>query len=147
MGSADGQLSQAELSCAVDISSSFLSLLEPGRTDIAIGRLLHLAGFYDVELTDLPVATLEGPQRRGRSRPTGGYSPAAASAGKYGCGILPTPEPVATLEAQSSGMTSVAFSPDELLLAIAAVDGTSLCILDQPASLLGTETLPRSRCR
>ena len=116
MGSADGQLSQAELSCAVDMSSSFLSLLEQGRTDIAIGRLLQLAGFYDVELTDLPVATLEGPQRRGRSRPTGGYSPAAASAGKYGCGILPTAEPVATLEAQSSGMTSVAFSPDEPLL-------------------------------
>jgi hypothetical protein len=36
----------------VGISSSFLSLLEQGRTDIAIGRLLHLAWFYDVELTD-----------------------------------------------------------------------------------------------
>lgn len=60
MGSADGQLSQAELSCAVGISSSFLSLLDQGRTDIAIDRLLHLTGFYDVEFTDLPVATLEG---------------------------------------------------------------------------------------
>lgn len=60
MGSADGRLSQAELSCAVGISSSFLSLLEQGRTDIAIGRLLHLAGFYDVEFADLPVGTLEG---------------------------------------------------------------------------------------
>ena len=126
MGSADGQLSQAELSCAVGISSSFLSLLEQGRTDIAIDRLLHLTGFYDVEFTDLPVATLEGHSggARWRSRPTAGYSPAAASAGKCGCGILPTAELVATLEAQSSGMTSVAFSPGELLLASAAVDGT-----------------------
>jgi hypothetical protein len=60
VGSADGQLSQAELPCAVATSSPFLSLLEQGRTDIAIGRLLHLAGFYDAELTDLAVATLEG---------------------------------------------------------------------------------------
>jgi len=53
VGCADRQLSQAELSSAVAISSSFLSLLEQGLNDIAIGRLLHLAGLYDVELTDL----------------------------------------------------------------------------------------------
>ena len=53
MGCADRQLSQPELPCPVGSSSSFLSLLEQRRTDIAIGRLLHLAWPYDVELTDL----------------------------------------------------------------------------------------------
>jgi transcriptional regulator with XRE-family HTH domain len=46
-------LSQAELASATGISSSFLSLVEQGRSDITIGRLLRLAKFYDIELTDL----------------------------------------------------------------------------------------------
>jgi transcriptional regulator with XRE-family HTH domain len=46
-------VSQAEVARATGISSSFLSLVEQGRSDIAIGRLLRLARFYGVELTDL----------------------------------------------------------------------------------------------
>ncbi|HEY1777071.1 MAG TPA: XRE family transcriptional regulator [Solirubrobacteraceae bacterium] len=46
-------LSLAQLGRATDISSSFLSLVEQGRSDITIGRLLRLAEFYDVELADL----------------------------------------------------------------------------------------------
>lgn len=38
---------------ATGISGSFLSLVEQGRSDIAIGRLLRLARFYDLEITDL----------------------------------------------------------------------------------------------
>jgi transcriptional regulator with XRE-family HTH domain len=47
------QLSQAELATATGISSSFLSLVEQGRSDVTIGRLLRLAEFYDLELIDL----------------------------------------------------------------------------------------------
>jgi transcriptional regulator with XRE-family HTH domain len=46
-------LSQVELGRATGISSSFLSLVEQGRSDITIGRLLRIAAFYDVELMDL----------------------------------------------------------------------------------------------
>jgi transcriptional regulator with XRE-family HTH domain len=46
-------LSQSDLGRATGISSSFLSLVEQGRSDITIGRLLRLAEFYAVELTDL----------------------------------------------------------------------------------------------
>jgi transcriptional regulator with XRE-family HTH domain len=47
------RLSLAELARATGISSSFLSLVEQGRSDITIGRLIRLAEFYDVELADL----------------------------------------------------------------------------------------------
>ncbi len=47
------KLSQSEVARATGISSSFLSLIEQGRSDITIGRLLRLAEFYDLELTDL----------------------------------------------------------------------------------------------
>jgi transcriptional regulator with XRE-family HTH domain len=46
-------LSLVQLSRATDISSSFLSLVETGGSDITIGRLLRLADFYEVELSDL----------------------------------------------------------------------------------------------
>jgi transcriptional regulator with XRE-family HTH domain len=47
------KLSQSDLARATGISSSFLSLVEQGRSDITIGRLLSLARFYELELTDL----------------------------------------------------------------------------------------------
>lgn len=45
--------SLAEVAEATDISVSFLSLLESGRTDITTGRLLRLVRFYGVPVTDL----------------------------------------------------------------------------------------------
>jgi transcriptional regulator with XRE-family HTH domain len=46
-------LSQAELASATGMSSSFLSLVEQGKSEITIGRLIRLAEFFDVELPDL----------------------------------------------------------------------------------------------
>jgi transcriptional regulator with XRE-family HTH domain len=46
-------LSLADLGRETGISSSFLSLVEQGRSDITIGRLIRLADFYGVELADL----------------------------------------------------------------------------------------------
>jgi transcriptional regulator with XRE-family HTH domain len=46
-------LSLVQLSEATGISSSFLSKVELGRSDITIGRLIRLAEFYDVDMTDL----------------------------------------------------------------------------------------------
>jgi transcriptional regulator with XRE-family HTH domain len=46
-------LSLAEVARATGISSSFLSLVEQGRSDITIGRLIRLAEFYDVQATEL----------------------------------------------------------------------------------------------
>lgn len=46
-------LSLSQLETATSISSSFLSLVESGKSDITISRLLRLADFYDVELGDL----------------------------------------------------------------------------------------------
>jgi transcriptional regulator with XRE-family HTH domain len=46
-------LSLSQLETATRISSSFLSLVESGKSDITISRLLRLADFYDVELGDL----------------------------------------------------------------------------------------------
>jgi transcriptional regulator with XRE-family HTH domain len=50
-------LSLAQLARATGISSSFLSLIEQAQSDITVGRLVRLAEFYDIELTDL----LNGP--------------------------------------------------------------------------------------
>lgn len=54
-----GRYSLVEVAAATDISVSFLSLVESGKSDLTIGRLLRLANFYQVELSDLlsPSAT------------------------------------------------------------------------------------------
>jgi transcriptional regulator with XRE-family HTH domain len=46
-------LSLSQLEGATKISSSFLSLVESGKSDITISRLVRLADFFDVELSDL----------------------------------------------------------------------------------------------
>src|SRR5215467_4000606 len=46
-------LSLSQLEGATSISSSFLSLVESGKSDITISRLLRLADFFDVDLGDL----------------------------------------------------------------------------------------------
>lgn len=46
-------LSLSQLEAATNISSSFLSLVESGKSDITISRLVRLADFFDVELNDL----------------------------------------------------------------------------------------------
>lgn len=46
-------LSLSQLEDATRISSSFLSLVESGKSDITISRLLRLADFFDVDLGDL----------------------------------------------------------------------------------------------
>jgi transcriptional regulator with XRE-family HTH domain len=50
---AERGLSLSQLEAATDISSSFLSLVESGKSDITISRLVRLADFFDVELDDL----------------------------------------------------------------------------------------------
>ncbi len=45
--------SLSQLEAATRISSSFLSLVESGKSDITISRLVRLADFFDVELSDL----------------------------------------------------------------------------------------------
>ena len=47
------RLSLSEVAAATGISSSFLSLVENGRSDITIGRLARLVAFYGVPLADL----------------------------------------------------------------------------------------------
>jgi transcriptional regulator with XRE-family HTH domain len=50
---AERGLSLSQLEAATKISSSFLSLVESGKSDITISRLVRLADFFDVELGDL----------------------------------------------------------------------------------------------
>jgi transcriptional regulator with XRE-family HTH domain len=50
---AERGLSLSDVARATGISSSFLSLVEQGRSDITIGRLIRLAELYDIELPDL----------------------------------------------------------------------------------------------
>jgi transcriptional regulator with XRE-family HTH domain len=50
---AERGLSLSQLETATKISSSFLSLVESGKSDITISRLVRLADFFDVELSDL----------------------------------------------------------------------------------------------
>ena len=50
---AERGLSLSQLEAATSISSSFLSLVESGQSDITISRLVRLADFFDVELNDL----------------------------------------------------------------------------------------------
>lgn len=56
-------VSLTRLSRATGISTSFLSLLEQGRSDVTISRLLRLADFYGVELADLLGASQTPPPR------------------------------------------------------------------------------------
>lgn len=46
-------LSLSQLEAATKISSSFLSLVESGKSDITISRLVRLADFFDIELGEL----------------------------------------------------------------------------------------------
>jgi transcriptional regulator with XRE-family HTH domain len=46
-------LSLSQLEAATNISSSFLSLVESGKSDITISRLMRLADFFDVEINEL----------------------------------------------------------------------------------------------
>ena len=46
-------LSLSEVASATGISSSFLSLVENGKSDITIGRLVRLVAFYGLPLADL----------------------------------------------------------------------------------------------
>lgn len=56
-------LSIAEVALDTDISPSFLSLVEKGKSDIAIGRLQRLTSFYGVGLADvLPHADASMPE-------------------------------------------------------------------------------------
>jgi quercetin dioxygenase-like cupin family protein len=47
------RLSLADVAAATQISPSFLSLVEKGKSDITIGRLVRLVEFYGVALADL----------------------------------------------------------------------------------------------
>ncbi|MHB1242148.1 MAG: helix-turn-helix domain-containing protein [Gaiellaceae bacterium] len=46
-------LSLSTVARATGISASFLSLVENGRSDITIGRLVRLVDFYDISIVDL----------------------------------------------------------------------------------------------
>jgi transcriptional regulator with XRE-family HTH domain len=50
---AERGLSLSQLEAATNISSSFLSLVESGKSDITLSRLVRLADFFDVDLNDL----------------------------------------------------------------------------------------------
>ena len=49
----DRSLSLNEVASATGISASFLSLVENGKSDITIGRLVRLVAFYGLSLADL----------------------------------------------------------------------------------------------
>jgi transcriptional regulator with XRE-family HTH domain len=49
----DSQLTLVEVAKEVDISPSFLSLVENGKSDITIGRLTRLVQFYGASIGDL----------------------------------------------------------------------------------------------
>jgi transcriptional regulator with XRE-family HTH domain len=46
-------VSLAQLEAATGISASFLSLVEQGRSDMSIGRLMRLVNYYEVDLGEL----------------------------------------------------------------------------------------------
>ncbi|MEU1963626.1 cupin domain-containing protein [Nocardia sp. NPDC019304] len=70
------KVSLAAVSEVTGISASFLSLLEQGRTDVSLGRLLPLLGYYGVELSDVLPGPAEPADRVVRS----GARPVAFSA-------------------------------------------------------------------
>jgi transcriptional regulator with XRE-family HTH domain len=53
-------LSLTELEAATAISSSFLSMVESGKSDITISRLVRLADYFEVDLADLVEAGRRG---------------------------------------------------------------------------------------
>ncbi len=56
-------LSLAEVAAATNISTSFLSLVEKGKSDITIGRLVRLVEFYGISIVDLiPAAGNNDPE-------------------------------------------------------------------------------------
>ena len=64
-------LSLKEVGAETGLSSSFLSMVETGRNELTVGRLVKLADFYEVSLGDiLPERDLEQPVvlRRGERR-------------------------------------------------------------------------------
>jgi transcriptional regulator with XRE-family HTH domain len=69
-------LSLAQVAAATDISSSFLSLVENGKNDLTVARLIRLASYYSVAVADLlpdvaddrPEVVRRAHQRRIRSR-------------------------------------------------------------------------------
>lgn len=46
-------VSLAQVEAATGISASFLSLVEQGRSDMSIGRLMRLVSYYEVDLAEL----------------------------------------------------------------------------------------------
>jgi transcriptional regulator with XRE-family HTH domain len=47
------RVSLAQVEAATGISASFLSLVEQGRSDMSIGRLMRLVSYYEVDLAEL----------------------------------------------------------------------------------------------
>lgn len=64
-------LSLSTVAQATSISASFLSLVENGRSDITIGRLVRLVDFYDISIVDLlpPNQPADAPVVRESERP------------------------------------------------------------------------------
>jgi quercetin dioxygenase-like cupin family protein len=73
-------LTLAQVAEATDISKSFLSLVEGGKSDITIGRLMRLVSFYGVSVTDLipgarnhqPVSVIRAGEGRSVASPSEG---------------------------------------------------------------------------
>jgi transcriptional regulator with XRE-family HTH domain len=72
-------LSLAEVAESTGISSSFLSLLETGRSDITLGRLMRLVKFFDTSVEELlpgpptmDTSLVRAPERRHVASPTEG---------------------------------------------------------------------------
>jgi quercetin dioxygenase-like cupin family protein len=53
-------LSLSDVASATGISASFLSLVENGRSDIAIGRLVRLLAFYEIPINDILIGPVPG---------------------------------------------------------------------------------------
>src|SRR5437763_1174388 len=58
------RLTLQEVGVSVDLSHSFLSMLERGRADISLARLHRLADFYGVPLSELLVEEVDAAQPR-----------------------------------------------------------------------------------
>ena len=72
-------LSLAQVAEGTDISKSFLSLVESGRSDITIGRLMRIVDFFGIAINDLladdgadQIVVTRSEQRRALSSPSEG---------------------------------------------------------------------------